>query len=211
MKGNTPLFRFKKSNLVSGLLLVIIVLVSACDVSQFATAPELSGEPSSARTLGIQGRSKIDPQAIGPIENHDMRSIYRELYIDRSAGGTFQFANGRLDIQPNSINQSAVIWARTYFVKGSGLGTLIKNIYEFGPSGTTFTPAAILTLSYCNLGPIMPDSLDLMYYNEETGQWELAAHMVHDPTTRTFSGPISHFSRYSLSGNGQTLLPLLEQ
>ena len=136
-----------------------------------------------------------------------MGGHYVETVISRDSGGTLEFWNGTLEISPGSIDATKTIWARTYSLSR---GDFFKKIYEFGPSGTTFDPPAILTLSYCDLGPLLPNVIKLRVFNEETQQWEVASTMVNDPASKTFTGPIEHFSRYSLSGNGQVLRPKVE-
>ncbi|MBN2056752.1 hypothetical protein JW905_17625 [bacterium] len=197
------------TGLAGWVLLLGLTIVAGCDRGASPTAPEM-GEPSAAMLAGMDGRGIGTGSAIGSEVSRGgfgMASRYVETFIDRATGGTLNFHQGRLLVPPLSIDQSALLWARTYMVQGWGYGNILKHIYEFGPSGTTFDPPATLVLSYCDMGPIMPDSLDLMYFNEATGAWELASHMIHDPAARTFTGPISHFSRYSLAANGQTLRP----
>jgi len=140
-------------------------------------------------------------------KGHGMGNRYSETYIDRTSGGTLSFNNGELTIPPDSIDASKLIWAETYNLQR---GDFLKRIFIFGPSGTVFSPAATLTLSYCDMGDMLPDTIKLMLYNNQTGEWEIASHMVNNPENQTFSGPIQHFSRYSLSGNGQILQPKLE-
>lgn len=129
---------------------------------------------------------------------------YSEALIVHETGGLLNFRNGSLEVLPFSIDETKVIAAHTYSLQK---GDFFKKVFEFEPSGTTFDPPAILTLNYCDLGPIVPETILLRVYNEDTGQWEIASHMTNDSEARTYTGAIRHFSRYSLSGNGQVLRP----
>lgn len=137
-----------------------------------------------------------------------MGSHYSEAFVSVDSGGILTFFNGNLSIAPESIAQDMTIWARIYRLNRHGF---FKRIYNFGPSGTTFDPEAILTLSYSELGPLYPNTLELKVFNETTGFWDVASHMVNHPESKCFVGPIEHFSRYSLSGNGQVLAPEIEE
>ncbi len=209
----------KTHHVVPLYLVMLLVMIIGCDGAMDVTGPHYPGsagmsqermrqkneseQPISTtrtRTIGLPfSQTNFDSRR----NNGWMAQRYNEMFIPQEEGGRLTFGNGSLYIPPNSIDASKVIWSQTYMVRGN----LLKNIYDFGPSGTTFNPPAELTLSYCNMGPVMPASLTLMLFNEETGEWEPAAHMTHDPATHTFTGPIYHFSRYSLSGNGQVLRP----
>ncbi len=193
--------------ILSGTILgaLALLLWTGCDSGMDLTGPD------EART-GVHSRSGI---ARFDSENGGSRSAsialmggmpghYFETLITREAGGTLLFKNGRLDIEPMSIDATKVVGARTYSLQQRDF---FKRVYEFDPSGTTFNPPARLTLNYCDLGPVVPDTVVLRVFNEQTNEWEIASYMVNDPVNRTFTGTIEHFSRYSLSGNGQVLRP----
>ncbi len=173
-------------------LCMIVLAMTACQPDTSLTGPDADGGSfQSSSTSRMDG---------------GMGNRYTELYIPQSSGGTLVFNNGELFIPANSIDGSKLIWAEAYSLNR---GDFFKRIFEFGPSGTTFSPAATLTLYYCEMGDLMPNSIRLMLYNEASGEWEIASHMINDPQAKSFSGPIEHFSRYSLSGNGQVLEPKL--
>ncbi len=142
------------------------------------------------------------------LRNQGMGNHYSETFISVEQGGTLEFFNGNLMVLPRALSADTTIWARIFRLNRHGF---FKRIYEFGPSGTTFDPDAMLTLYYGDLGPLMPNSLELKVYNESTGRWDVAGHMINHPESRSFVGPIEHFSRYSLSGNGQVLAPEIEE
>lgn len=182
--------------------MIVFLMLSGCGPGVDPTGP--SGmEQVSIRPSGWSGGGNFGSSAGKHMEN-GMQGHYSSALITRELGGTLNFRNGALIIPPMSIDETKVIGARTYSLEH---GDFFKKIYEFDPSGTTFDPPATLILNYCDLGPIVPESIILRVFNDHTGQWEIASMMVNDPVNRTFTGYIEHFSRYSLSGNGQVLQP----
>ncbi len=191
----------KKRLFFTGILTLSFLAFFGCEFFENPSGPSGHDMPDgvSVGDLGGPGGGAADQ---GPHMGKMSGQRY-QTFISREYGGLLDFDRGRLDIPANSINQSQMIWARNYFMRGN----ILKTIYEFGPSGTVFDPSAELTLSYKHLGSIEPDSITLMLYNEETGEWEAASEMTHNPANRSFTGSIQHFSRYSLSANGQKLEP----
>ncbi|MCD4654858.1 hypothetical protein K8T06_13105 [bacterium] len=171
------------------ILIMTAVLWIGCESDTTITGLETSTNSKSSRS-----------------KHQGMGGNFAEGLITIESGGVMIFKNGNLQVQPHSIDETKIVWVVTYNMTR---GNFFKKIYEFGPSGTIFNPPAILTLNYCDLGPLMPDTIDLLVFNETNNQWEVASHMVNDPSSKTFTGPIDHFSRYSLSGNGQVLKPKL--
>jgi hypothetical protein len=190
--------------ILAGLMLATFFW-AGCESGMDLTAPkETESELNiQAHNSHSQSKTDFDPSFIGHREN-GMPGHYSETYISRENGGILEFRSGTLEVHPRSIDESKTIGARTYSLQQRDF---FKKIYEFDPSGTTFDPPAILTLSYCDLGPTVPETIVLRVFNDETNQWEVASFMVNDPINQTFTGNIQHFSRYSLSGNGQVLRP----
>jgi len=194
--------------IVHNLLIFILIAIfwAGCESDTILTAPDRSSSSDTAITaaVGDRGMRSSDFRS----RNQGMGGHFAEVLITTESGGVMNFRNGDLQVQPHSIDETKMVWVTTYSMVR---GNFFKKIYDFGPSGTVFDPPAILTLNYCDLGPLMPDSLDLLVFNETSNQWEVASNMVNNPSEKSFSGPISHFSRYSLSGNGQVLKPKLSQ
>lgn len=205
--------RILKSTFLVLILATVTLGWIGCESNNDITGPP---DPDSRYQTGHAGRLQVvDSVTMHSGRNRSnpfndgsgMGGHYAETEISWENGGTLSFWNGSLEISPESIDQTKVIWARTYSLSR---GDFFKKIYDFGPSGTTFNPPATLTLSYCDLGPLPPNILKLRVFNEATQQWEIAGYMVNNPEEKTFTGPIEHFSRYSLSGNSQTLRPKVE-
>lgn len=192
---------FKKTVTIKSfcLLTAVVVYLSGCGF--LPTEPE--NPDMKTRSIGQPDQQKMYSARTG----HGMYDHYSEAFIARETGGTLQFYGGELEVLPESIDTGKVIWSRAYRLCRMDF---FKRIYEFGPSGTSFSPEATLILYYNDLGPLMPNTIELKVFNEMTQAWEVAGHMTNDTIHKRFIGPISHFSRYSLSGNGQILYPLIE-
>ena len=186
------------------LMILGVAIFWGCEDSSLPTGPMAR---LKAGGIGLAGGSGMDIPQIGNRQYWPMHYDQTEVYIPQDQGGSLVFKRGRLDVLPNSIGESSTIWVQTRFLSGN----ILKNIYEFGPTGTTFDPPATLVLTYCNMHSFDQDTLTLSYFNEETGRWEIVTTMTHDPSTRSFYGPITHFSRYSLSANGQILQQPVEE
>ena len=81
-------------------------------------------------------------------------------------------------------------WESTGFLEGGA---------EFSPHGTTFNLPVRVELSYkgADLTGVNEDNLEIRYYNETTGQWELISNQV-DKVKKVVIGYTDHFSRYAI-------------
>lgn len=75
--------------------------------------------------------------------------------------------------------------------------------YDLEPDGATFDPPITITFTYNeNWLPsgLSPESLDVGYYDTDTGQWVMldAKDLTIDPVTKTIKAKISHFTYYSV-------------
>ena len=76
--------------------------------------------------------------------------------------------------------------------------------YEAGPDGTTFDQPVIITLAIDPaLFPVraMLDSLVIVVWDEDAGEWVELENCNVDWTNYTISAPITHFSRYTITVN----------
>ena len=186
---------------IRSLMLIFVFLMAGCD--------NLPAGPLNYESMTQNSRMATGRNAdFNPLGDCGMGNHYSEAFITHDSGGMLQFNGGFLSVPPDSIDEDKVIWARIYRLSGRNI---FRRIYEFGPSGTGFSPAAMLTLSYRDMGPLMPNTVVLKVYNEQTHTWEVAGHMTNDTANQRFVGTIEHFSRYSLSGNGQILYPPIEE
>ncbi len=80
-------------------------------------------------------------------------------------------------------------------------GTTIGFALDCGPAGAAFDPPVILTYTLSEeeweqIGDTA--TLQVMWYNPGTGEWQEVAATV-DPSTRTVTAQVSHFSIYALT------------
>ena len=199
--------------------LLPLLLCTGCETDLFPTEPaavsagDFVNESSSIGSKTAPMLFEQNPYIGNSRHGHPMNHFLNQQYIDRDAGGVLNFFGGNLSIPADSIDSSKVVWARIFAMRGHfhhpppppDEKPIFRNIYDFGPSGTTFDVPATLTVNYRCMPPIDGDTLVLTYYNEDTQRWEIVSTMTHDPANKSFSGYINHFSRYSLSANGQVL------
>ncbi len=170
------------NNTLRILALFAALSVVACSLDH-VTGPENPGEPM--------------PHCTTP----GVTRVFRDSGIVGAAGGgTLEFHSGSLEIPPGSLEQDTEIAVQVSVTQCD----ITRNEYEFSPSGTRFNPPATLRLSYGMMGSIDVQSLLLLLYDEGLEKWVVAANMVQESGHHRYSGPIEHFSRYSLSANGQT-------
>jgi hypothetical protein len=122
------------------------------------------------------------------------------------SGGMLYFPWGYVNIPEGALED----W-RTITVAGEFMFTwTLRNEYSFEPR-TQFLIPITLEIRYFNLDGINPENVNLSYYDEESGRWRVAGHMIHYPEDHAFRGEITHFSRYSLSVNGKPVQQAVEQ
>lgn len=78
--------------------------------------------------------------------------------------------------------------------------------FEFGPSGTTFSPSAILNIvaEGLELSGVNPNSVNFFYHNPIAGQWEPVQSQLVEVnillgTIEVQAALIPHFSRYAIA------------
>ncbi|TVY07610.1 S-layer homology domain-containing protein [Paenibacillus cremeus] len=73
---------------------------------------------------------------------------------------------------------------------------LVSGLYEFSPSGTTFSTPAVMAIKV----PVQtdsPDNLALVWLNETTGQW-IPVPAVLDVKTGIITAKVTHFTKYAV-------------
>jgi hypothetical protein len=125
-----------------------------------------------------------------------------EKFITRRDGGELvlgnkYYGNSRITFDPFDLPRNTTIqfeWAAT----GTFMGML--NSLEFGPHGTVFNKPVRVALSYrtADLTGVDENKLQMFYFNEETGIWELIGGRV-DTEKKKIIVQLKHFSRYALA------------
>jgi Tol biopolymer transport system component len=109
--------------------------------------------------------------------------------------------NVTLSVPSGAISQPIGV---TVEAAGSLVGTMKTrlvpgSVLELGPDGTQFAQPVTLTMRYgpSAVPPGRPES-SLRLYTRVNGSWELVPGSAVDPSTHAVSGPITHFSEYSV-------------
>lgn len=71
--------------------------------------------------------------------------------------------------------------------------------FKFGPSGLSFLPAALLSISVdkADLRGVNPWRLKIAVASDDRDDWRVVGG-IYNPITRTVVAPVLHFSRYAL-------------
>ncbi|MBN1410404.1 MAG: RHS repeat-associated core domain-containing protein [Spirochaetales bacterium] len=128
--------------------------------------------------------------------------------IDRSNYFTFEKGKGRLDIFAGSIPEENT---RGKFVDVSVQKVRIEHdgkkfsrlgdAFQFGPKGLRFKHKAQLTLPYDVPEGYPEEYINIYYFNEETGEFEVMPKINQDMENNTITAEIEHFSIYA-AGTG---------
>ncbi len=120
-----------------------------------------------------------------------------EKFIKADEGGVVTVGNNDLGyskivVDPNDLPGDMTIslqWASDGYCEG-----------EFGPHGTKFNNPVKVVLSYkgADLSNIDEDDLQISYYNEDTGTWEVMGGNI-DTENKKVTVYLGHFSRYAIT------------
>lgn len=131
-------------------------------------------------------------------KNSSLNKAYQVSKVIGAHGGTIKVGDGahgfsKLEVPENALDVDVFItfwWESTGFLQGGA---------DFSPHGTTFNLPVRLELSYkdADLTGVDEDDLEIRYYNETTGQWELIGNHV-DKDNKVVIGYTDHFSRYAI-------------
>jgi hypothetical protein len=146
-------------------------------------------EDQSPAFVEVNGVKLVTLQPGRSLEPADGGAVQR---VQRNQGATLDTGDATLTIMPGSMQNTATVWMQPD--DSSGLVQFI-----FGPSGTTFNPAATLRISAsrANIDPAQRYLLKIAGASDGADDWTLVGG-VYDPVTDTVTAPISHFSRYAL-------------
>jgi hypothetical protein len=112
--------------------------------------------------------------------------------VTKKLGTVLTSGDATFTVPPGAVKNTTQIWMQPDDVSGFMQ-------FTFGPSGTTFNPAATLTISAvkANLEPSQKNRLRIAGASDNADNWTIVGG-VYDPATDTVTASISHFSRYAL-------------
>ena len=131
-------------------------------------------------------------------KNTSLNKVFQESQVIGADGGTIRVGRGaqgfsKLEVPEGALDDDVLItfwWESTGFLEGGA---------DFSPHGTIFNELVRLELSYkdADLTGVDEDDLEIRYYNETTGQWEVIGNEV-DKKKKVVVGYTDHFSRYAV-------------
>jgi len=105
------------------------------------------------------------------------------------------------DADGDPLGEVTIARADAAAVPPSPPGTALGFALTCGPAGATFDPPITLTYTLSEEeweGVSDPTTLQVMWYNPGTGEWQEVPATV-DPATRTVTAQVSHFSLFTLT------------
>ena len=111
--------------------------------------------------------------------------------VSKKEGATLETTDAKFVVQPFSTKNNTQISMQA--VAGPNI------MFKFGPNGTTFSPAASLTIYAAKAALTAEQKLRLKVAgaSDDVENWTVVGG-TYDPITDSVTVPISHFSRYAL-------------
>ena len=189
----------RRTGRAPGLLIVLPVLLAAflmygCGVDPVSPTSD-QGSPLS---LGqAPGHLAVD-------RTQDCAEVSGWVTVE--AGGSIDLGlkgkGGMFDVAPGSIDQDRLVKISVCRNEHPFGGSFEFVEFEFLPDGVTFNPAATLTIKAGSLNSVKKSAgelkvITLYYFNEATGNWEVAAEAPVIKGKVVFK--LDHFSKYGIS------------
>lgn len=203
-----PLGSLATAALIAGIALGL----NACNSqSPFGTGGEESAAIAANNgsvmhtASGAVNRLRMDPQASALLKASAADSLFRTTQfmpaIKRGnirLGNTY-YGHSKVTFFRKSLQEDATI--QFEWLASSTFEGMLNNM-EFGPHGATFPVPVRVQLSYkkADLTGVDETALQVYYFNEETGLWELIGGEV-DTENKLIIVYLKHFSRYAIGEN----------
>lgn len=184
------------------------VLIGFADVDVVSNGSELRNVQTGEAIGLVNGRTlpvkfRLERGAIAVVPAGGGGSI-----ISAAEGGTIATANGATTIliPPNALPASSASTTITVAPVAPGAAppsaTLVPGtIYDYGPTGTTFSAPVTLTVAYdATALPAGVAESQLRLFTAVNGSWVLVPGSAVDLPTHTVTGQVSHFSEYAVMG-----------
>jgi len=189
-----------------------------CQFVQYASFDDGNSQNNPALAIDRQGNhyyvSWTEGEDVSYCRNAFMEtdSITTRTVQD-DTGGTVNVTSGVLSnvsvsVAPNSLDAPLDITvARVVGVPEAPANVnLVGNVVDFGPGGTTFSPAATIRIPYTSAqlqsaGATDVSRLAIYYYNLATENWEMVPGATIDSGSRLVTVATGHFSMYAIGYN----------
>jgi hypothetical protein len=173
------------------LLPLAVLGFAACQSDRSPIGPEaVAPESASPQFVEVNGVKLVTAKPGRALLLADVDFAIQR--VPRNVGGTLTTDDATLTILPGSMQSTTIIWMLPDLDSG-----YVQ--FRFGPTGTTFTPAATLRIDAdeANIPAAMRNRLRVAGASDNVDNWTLVGGS-YDPVTNTVKAPISHFSRYAL-------------
>ncbi len=121
-----------------------------------------------------------------------------------AAGGTVASSDATIDVKipAGALSKDTTVTIEVAAATATGA---IGNVYEIGPTGTTFTAPVTMTFHYASLDLGGHQPAELRVATEVAGAWQPLAGPAQDASARTVSGTTTHFSKYAIVSDGSAV------
>jgi parallel beta-helix repeat protein len=165
------------------------------------TAPAVTAGTSATITMSFAGDNQYGPSST---TSSGIPATLVIQNIPASTGGTVviniietNVTINVLVVPPNSLNENTSITVLQLPPENTAAYTMLSNVFDIGPNGTSFTLPVTLTLPYQLQAGVSEDNLAIYYYNTDTNSWELVGGIVNN-VDNTVSVQIDHLSEYAV-------------
>ena len=120
-------------------------------------------------------------------------ALVSTVLVEAETGGIVVLGDSNLEIPPGALAQDTAVVVSEPIIgmtmQAEGMKTM-----SLEPSGLQFSQPATLTISYGDTGPYDEDLLQVVAFNEATGEWEPQQILAQDKSANTVAVMTEHFS-----------------
>ncbi|MCB0054960.1 MAG: formylglycine-generating enzyme family protein, partial [Caldilinea sp.] len=120
-------------------------------------------------------------------------TLANTAWVEAEAGGTITVGASTLEIPPGALAQDTAITVGEP-ISGTTMQADGMMMVGLEPSGLTFSRPATLTLRYGDTGTFDEEFLQVVAFNDQTGEWETQEVLAQDEQQHTVSVKTEHFS-----------------
>lgn len=99
-------------------------------------------------------------------------------------------------VPENAVSQPTLVGADISFWRHTDDPQLM---IHFSPAGITFNEPIVITLTLRAVYFLQGDTVQFLYYNESTEEWEVVNEFIVNSMTSSYSFTLDHFSLYAFS------------
>ncbi|MCH7699144.1 MAG: hypothetical protein IH865_09445 [Chloroflexi bacterium] len=161
--------------------------------------PTETPTPTSTRTPTITSTPTMTPTP-PPVESVSTPIGSGGGNLSTDIGPTPDAVEAELDIPEFALSETEAITIEVFLAEdipeAVGDAQTLSRAFRFLPDGLTFDPPAIVTITYTDAEVVGIDesAIELIVYNSQTDDWEVATIIARDTVANTIKISMAHFS-----------------